>query len=416
MGASIVEVIASIVILSLCSVIALSMIQYIGNRTNTIRSKENLSILKQKILNTLSNQSAWEYTLSKNASMQCRIQSPSSCTNGTNSNFDLYDAIGNMILSSGNTFYRRDGSQCAGAATTSEDCPVSLKLGWKIECNSLEECKYPSDLIQIYVAFDKVYSLNNFNESFLSMNWTNRRNISATQSPIAVCASTNEKIFIGFGKSKTDGSGKVYSADANGCVDKVAFKGRQGFSGVNGTQGVQGSQGDIYPKNKSLPPTDIPFEDKQINAICNSTADYKAVCSAFKSVLTRPIDFSNLHLYYNLYLSNSKNASIIKFHMSNSLEAQAQALAGKYNYPKAIGPYGIQLDSDVYPGGKVQAVIDQTNVTFQVPVNSSLTPEQAYASYINAAQAKGLDINKKEVIGGIENAVIKDIILKITKK
>lgn len=413
-GLSLVEVIVSIGIISLFSLIALIMMNYLGASLTRSKNQETLTYKKQKIINTLSNQISWDKTIAMNTPMNCRKTYPSSCADNTSANIDLYDGNGNKILdSTGGVSYRRDGSPCP-AGSSVDECPLTISLGWKVTCSTAEECKYPVDLLKLTLYHDPSVPTKGFTPTSFNINWTSRRNLSKNSSPLITCIQYN-KIFIGFGQSITDGSGTIHPADSNGCVSLNAFQGPKGFAGglgPDGPKGVQGPPGVISAL--PLPPMPPPPPPLTIGAWCAASVQKTTICNSFQSRLGRKPDFSSAEYYLDM-LTSGVSIAQIEHQMSTSLEALGQAAAGKYSYPTAVGPHGIELGSDIYTGGLAIATIGGVSVSFLLAPGKKLTPEEAYAAYTNAAQAKGLDINKPEVIGDIEKTVIKDIASKINK-
>lgn len=415
-GLSLVEVIISIGIISLFSLIALTMMNYLGASLTKSRNQETLTFKKQKIINTLSNQISWDKTIAMNPPMNCRKTYPSSCADNTSANIDLYDGNGNKILdSTGGVTYRRDGSPCP-SESSADECPVTISLGWKVTCSTVEECKYPVDLLKLSLYHDPAVPTKGFSPTAFAIDWTSRRNLSKNSSPLITCIQYN-KVFVGFGQSITDGAGTAHAADSNGCLSLTVFQGPKGFAGglgPTGPKGAQGPPGVIYatppPPSPPLPPS-APLT---IGAWCAASVQQTTICNSFQSRLGRKPDFSSAEYYLDM-LTGGTSIAQIEHQMSTSLEALGQAAAGKYSYPTAVGPHGIELGADVYSGGIAVSMIDGVSVSFLISPGKKLTPEEAYAAYTNAAQAKGLDINKPEVIGDIEKTVIKDIVAKINK-
>jgi type II secretory pathway pseudopilin PulG len=415
-GLSLVEVIVSIGIISLFSLIALTMMNYLGASLTRSRNQETLTYKKQKIINTLSNQISWDMTIANNTPMNCRKTYPSSCADNTSANIDLYDGNGNKILdSTGGISYRRDGSPCPSGSSVDE-CPLTISLGWKVTCSTVEECKYPVDLLKLTLYHDPTVPTKGFNPTAFNINWTSRRNLSKNSSPLITCIQYN-KVFVGFGQSITDGAGTVHTADSNGCMSLNVFQGPKGFAGGLGPTGPKGDPGPpgvIFatppPPTPPVPPP-VPLT---IAAWCATDAQTTAVCNSFQSKLGRKPDFTSAKYYLDL-LNGGTSIAQIEHQMSTSLEALGQAAAGKYSYPSAVGDHGIELGFDIYTGGIAVAMIDGVSVSFILSPGKKMTPEEAYAAYTNAALAKGLDINKPEVIGDIEKSVISDIAAKINK-
>lgn len=411
-GLSLIEVIISMAIIGVCSLISLMMMRYIGESLNRSRSQETLTLLKQKIINTVSNQASWDKTITLNPSMSCRTTYPSSCPNGTSANIDLYDSNGNKIIdSSGGITYRRDGSPCPAGSSVAE-CPLSITLGWKISCTTAVECKYPVDLLQVTFFHDPTVDKKGFNSVSYNINWTSRKSISNNSSPLITCAQTG-KVFIGIGQSLTDTSGNLQTADSNGCVSLNAFKGIRGFTGPLGAQGAQGPKGiaGVDAGSPVPPATPLPTPPT-IATWCSTSSQHTAVCNAFSSKLGRQPDLTSANYYLDI-LTSGGSVPQIELYMTTSLEALGQTAAGKYTTPTAVGPNGIELGSDIYPGGVASISIKGTTVSFTVPPGKKLTPEESYAAYTAAAKAKGLDTSDIAVSGAIEKAVINDVATKI---
>lgn len=419
-GLSLVEVIVSIGIISISSLIALMMMRLVGEGLSRSRSQETLTFLKQKIINTISNQASWDKTIALNPTMSCRASYPSSCLNGVSANIDLYDADGNKVLdSTSGLSYRRDGSICP-AGGSAEECPLSITLGWKISCSTSEECKYPVDLLRVTFFHDPAIESKGFNSISYDINWTSRKSIANNASPLITCVQSG-KVFIGIGQSFIDTSGVTQIADPNGCVPLSAFKGPRGFTGALGIQGgpgIKGANGIVGPGAglPPLPPTPpiTPPAPISMTAWCATSPQHNAICSSFLSRLGRQPDLTSAELYLNVLTSGGSIAQVEAL-MSSSLESLAQVAAGTYAAPSAVGPNGIEMGTDIYPGGIATTAIDGVSVSFTFPPGKSLSPEQVYASYVTAAQAKGLDVSKTEVLGAIEKVVIGDVAVKIKK-
>lgn len=413
LGLSLVEVIVSIGIISMSSLIALMMMKYVGDGLSRSRNQETLTILKQKIINTITNQSSWDKTIAMNAAMHCRQTYPSSCVDNTNANIDLYDADGNKIIdsTSSGVYYRRDGSQCPTGSPL-EECPVTISLGWKISCSTPEECKYPVDILKLTFYHDPTVEKKGFNSLSYDINWTSRKSLSDNSSPVITCAQSG-KVFIGIGQHLTSTSGVIHNADSNGCVGLGAFKGPRGFMGALGPQGPQGPDGIAGPDGGGPPFSPIVIPAPTPIAIwCATSMQHTTVCNSFVSRLGRQPDLTSAEYYLDI-LVNGGTAAQIEHLMSTSIEALAQADAGVYSSPSAIGPHGIELGTDIYPGGVATTSIEGVSVAFTLPTGKKLTPEEAYAAYTTAAQAKGLDTHRPEVAGAIEKAVIYDVSTKI---
>lgn len=411
-GLSLVEVIISLGIISMCSLIALMMMKFVGDGLSRSRNQETLTILKQKIINTLTNQSSWDKTIAMNTAMNCRKTYPSSCADNTNANIDLYDADGNKVLdSTSGLMYRRDGSQCPTGSSL-EECPVSITLGWKISCSTPEECMYPVDILKLTFYHDPSVDKKGFNSLSYDINWTSRKSLSNNSSPLITCAQSG-KMFIGIGQYLIDTSGTTQNADSNGCVSLASFKGPRGFAGALGPQGIQGPQGPQGPMGGGAPPPPFVIPPPTPIAVwCATSMQHTTVCNSFVSRLGRMPDLTSADYYLDI-LTHGGTVAQIELLMSTSLEALGQAEAGKYSAPSAIGPNGIELGNDIYPGGVGTISIEGVSVTFNVPPGKKLTPEEAYAAYTTAAKAKGLDTSRTEVSGAIEKAVISDVANKI---
>lgn len=411
-GLSLIEVIISMVIIGLCSLISLMMMRYIGEGLNKTRNQETLTFFKQKIINTLSNQASWDKTITLNSSMNCRKTYPSSCPNGTSANIDLYDANGSKIIdSTGTVYYRRDGSPCP-AGSSLEECPLLITLGWKISCSTAQECKYPSDLLQVKFVHDPTVEKKGFSSVAYDINWISRKSLANNSSPLITCTQSG-KVFIGIGQYLTDTSGNIQNADSNGCVSLNAFKGFPGFAGVIGPQGPKGPPGITGPDaGAPVPPVVPPPPPPTIATWCTATPQQAAICSAFMSKLGRQPDITSANYYLGI-LSSGGSLPQIELLMSSSLEALGQTAAGKYSTPSAVGDNGIELGMDVYPGGVATISIEGVSVSFTVPPGKKFTPEESYSAYTNAAKAKGLDTSTVSVSGAIEKAVISDVAKKI---
>lgn len=414
-GLSLVEILISMAIIGLCSLISLMMMRYIGEGLTRSRSQETLTLLKQKIINTLSNQASWDKTITLNPSMSCRTTYPSSCPNGTSANINLFDSNGNKIIdSTGSVSYRRDGSECP-AGSSLEECPLSITLGWKISCSNPTECKYPVDMLQVNFYHDPTVDKKGFNSVSYNINWTSRKSISNNSSPLITCTQSG-KTFIGIGQSLTDSNGVLQTADSNGCISLNVFKGPRGFTGVIGPQGLDGPKGPTgVDAGAPVPPPPLPPPPPPTIATwCGTSPKNNSVCTSFLSKLGRQPDLTSANYYLDM-LNSGGTVAQIELYMSSSLEALGQTEAGKYTTPSAVGPNGIELGFDVYPGGTATVSIKGVSVSFTIPPGKKLTPEEAYSAYIAAAKGKGLDTSDASVAGTIEKTVINDVATKIKK-
>lgn len=214
------------------------------NDTNNIDSrKAAFQTISSSLMSTVTYQTAWDVTKTKNASMNCAKTFPSSCTNGTQAIVAVYNSEGKKLTdpSNENQGFKTDGDVCYTFKTGENGCLYRAEVGWYIKCSSPESCQYPEE--QISVTF-KYSGKEKFNVQAFNFPPQARANLAANQSPTTSCAK-NSGVFVGYGQTVYDGDGGVYASNTRGCVPLTAFRGSTGPQGPQGPQGPRGPTGSM---------------------------------------------------------------------------------------------------------------------------------------------------------------------------
>lgn len=196
----------------------------------------SVSFMRQNIVNLITTQGAWNKTRELNSEMSCMRTYPSTCTNGQTAQINLYAQDGSLVVDTKNPSggLRQNGKVCSGYdASGANDCGVRAVVTWEVACSSATSCQYPQELVSVNFT-QKNFLAGIFSSlSGFDINKMARVDMGDNQSPLINCVKIG-KMFVGFDKSYTSASGVAFAADAKGCIDTAAFKGKQGDPGLAG--------------------------------------------------------------------------------------------------------------------------------------------------------------------------------------
>ncbi len=236
-GFSLVEALVALGILGVVMTVAITLSHDMLKNQARNQVSSSLDMISMSLLGHISNQDSWDQTRLQNAVMSCALMTPSQCPAGWGGAISLYDSRGNKILDSANADqgFRMDGSTCTGYLTGQNNCVIQASLAWKIQCQSVESCKYPEEQFELrfgYKGSEKV-DLNLKKYEKIS---NTRMNLATNQSPQSTCVSKN-MVFVGFDQTVRNGDSVPTAADEDGCVPLSALRGQRGIAGANGPNG-----------------------------------------------------------------------------------------------------------------------------------------------------------------------------------
>ncbi|MFP5520675.1 MAG: prepilin-type N-terminal cleavage/methylation domain-containing protein [Bdellovibrionia bacterium] len=246
-GFSLPESLAAVALLTVVATVSIELANLQRKTFSSNSIHASMTSLRENIVNNISSQHSWDVTKSRNSSLKCNTEFPSTCNHGDGGLIDVYTRDGKILVHSSNpnAGFNLRGQSCNGFVSEgSRDCPVRVEVSWSASCSGSSECRFPSEIVKVDFKYApiKTDDLEPINFTRYDVPALARRTLGTNSSPVIVCTSRG-RVFIGEGNFVTNGDGLVTYADALGCILPVALKGATGPRGFTGPAGPPGPMG-----------------------------------------------------------------------------------------------------------------------------------------------------------------------------